>query len=404
MKKRLAAIVLSAMMAASLLACGSSDSSAPASTDSAAETTEAAAEDDGEAVGQADVYFAPAEVTKFNPDELDHHKIAFSYYAFSDKLGSQFQKSIQYLADAYNCDVVFFESGSSTDDQVTNLESVLSAGDIEGVIYVGGSPALVDVANKYGAAFVSACGFPSTEEEIKGVASYDNYLGGVIDDDVWAGEQVQQALYDAGCRNIAFSGLTQGLVKSHDDRAQAMRDFVASHDDYNLLADNYSWGEAANDVATFHASFPELDGIGFSAIGDEIYLALESEGLTDGSIKIAGVDISSQTGIYFQNGVQVWTCGGQYATAETAFAVLYNYLSDGTRIITDTSTPLIRKYIAITSYDDYKNYVQYVEGDVPTYTADEIADMIHVFNPDITYADYETYADTYSLEDIISRR
>ena len=143
MKKRLAAIVLSAMMAVSLLACGSSDSSAPASTDSAAETTEAAAEDDGEAVGQADVYFAPAEVTKFNPDELDHHKIAFSYYAFSDKLGSQFQKSIQYLADAYNCDVVFFESGSSTDDQVTNLESVLSAGDIEGVIYVGGSPALV---------------------------------------------------------------------------------------------------------------------------------------------------------------------------------------------------------------------------------------------------------------------
>ena len=136
---------------------------------------------------------------------------------------------------------------------------------------------------------------------------------------------------------------------------------------------------------------------------DGVYTALESEGIADGSIKIAAVDISSMTGQYFQNGVQVWTCGGQYATAMVAWAILYNYLMDGTRIIPDPSQPLIRQYIEITSYEEYEQYVKYVEGSLPTYDADEIADMIHYLNPDVTYADYETEAHTYSLADIIAR-
>ena len=106
---------------------------------------------------------------------------------------------------------------------------------------------------------------------------------------------------------------------------------------------------------------------------DGVYTALESEGIADGSVKIAAVDISSMTGQYFQNGVQVWTCGGQYATAMVAWAVLYNYLMDGTRIIPDPAQPLIRQYIEITSYEEYEQYVKYVEGALPSYDADEIA-------------------------------
>lgn len=355
-------------------------------------------------VGGGDASFAAASVAPdANVEELPSYKIAFTYATFEDKLGGQFKQSIQYLCDAYNCEAVFFETGSG-DEAISNWESVLVAGDVDGLITVGVTPAQMEVAKKYDVPVVAACGFPSTNEEITGVSSYENFLGGVIDDDIWAGTRCIEALYEAGCRNICYSGITIGFVKSHDDRMNAMKSVVDAHDDLNLLADSYSLGLWAQDVATFNASFPEMDGIGFSAIGDAVYLALETEGLTDGSVKVSGVDISSQTGIYFQNGVQVWTCGGQYATAMVGWAVLYNYLADGTRIIENTADPIVRKYIEITSYEEYEQYVKYVESPVPTYNAEEIRQMIHYFNSDVNFQTYLDYAENYTLDDIIARR
>ena len=276
--KKILAIILAAAMMLALAACGAGD-------------------DGGEIIGEETEEFTQGtESDVVNDEELPRFKIAFSYTRFTDKLGGQFRDSLQYLADNFNVEMIFFESGSG-DDQITQIESVLAAGDIDGVITVGATPATVAVSNRYGVPHICACGFPSLEEEIQGVAAYDNFLGGVIDDDVWAGTHCIEALYEAGCRNICYSGLTQGLVKSHDDRANAMRAVVASHDDMNLLADSYTMMEWADDVASFHAAFPDMDGIGFSALSDAIYLAMESEGLADGSVKIAGIDISSQTSI-----------------------------------------------------------------------------------------------------------
>ena len=390
--KKLIAMLLALVMVFGLAACGAGSS---ASSD---------AEVAG--VGNSNFDLESGNTSKVDKDKLTAEKgtfrIAFSYAQFADKLGSQFKNSLEYLAANFNCEMVFFETGSG-DEQITNLESLLSGGNIDGVIQVGGSAANVAVANKYGVPYVFACGFPSQEEEIKGCVAYDNFLGGCIDDDTWAGTRCIEALYENGCRNITYSGLTQGFVKSHDDRYKAMHAVVESHPDLNLLAENYSMALWADDIATFNASFSNIDGMGFSAMGDGVYTAMESEGIADGSIKIAGVDISSMTGQYFQKGVQVWTCGGQYATAMIAWAVLYNYLLDGTRIIPDPAQPLVRQYIEITSYEEYEQYVKYVEGALPTYDADEIADMIHYLNPDVTYADYETEAHTYSLADIVAR-
>lgn len=389
--KKLIAMLLALVMVFSLAACGGSGSSG-----------------DGEAVGQSNSDFdlSSGNKSKVDKDKLTEEKgtfkIAFSYGQFTDKLGSQFKNSLEYLAANYNVEMVFFEA-SSGDEAVTILESLLSKGDIDGVIQVGGTAAQVAVANKYNVPYIFACGFPSIQEEIDGCVAYDNFLGGVIDDDVWAGKRCIEALYEAGCRNITYSGLTQGYVKSHDDRYKGLYAVLEEHPDLNLLAENYSMALWADDVASFNASFDNIEGMGFSATVDGIYTAMEAEGIADGSVKMAAVDISSMTGTYFQKGVQVWTCGGQYATAMVAWAVLYNYLIDGTRIIPDPATPLIRQYIEITSYEEYEQYVKYVEGALPSYDADEIADMIHYFNPDVTYADYEKEAHTYSLADIMVR-
>lgn len=353
----------------------------------------------------SEVYFAPGELTVADASELPTYKIVFSYASFSDKLGMQFQESIQYLCDAYNCEASFLLSGSTTDENVTKLESTLAAGDISGVIYVGATPSVVAVAEKYQVPYVAVCGFPSLDEEIQALPNYEYFLGGIVDDDVWAGNQAMQALYDAGCRNVCLSGMTQGLVKSHDDRATAYAEFITSHDDMTSLAESYTLAENATDVSTFAASFAGiLDGIFFTAGRDSEYLSMEAEGIADGSVKMAAVDISSQTGTYLQNGVQVWTCGGQYGTAQLGFAILYSYLADGTRIIEDVTTPITRPYLEITSYEDYEAYCKYVESDIPVYTADEIAAFIPAFTEGVTIETYEEEAEIFSLELLAERR
>ncbi len=359
-----------------------------------------------EVAGTGEIRFADPDTSMLDQDilnSLPHYKLAFSYYSFTDKLGQQFRLCFDYLCKAFNIEPYFFETGMG-DEAVTNLESVLAKGDIDGVVYVGGSQALINVCEKYKVPFISACGFPSTENEQQGMAASDYYLGGVVDADYWAGTRCLEVLYDAGCRNICFSGLTQGFVKSHDDRAKAMRDFIAAHPDMKLLADSYTIGKAQDDIPTFAASFGGImDGYVSTASADAVYSALESEMLADGSVKYTTVDIASQTGVYFQNDVQLWTCGGQYPTIMVAFAILYNYLHDGVQMIPDKTQPLTRKYLEITSYEDYENYCKYVESEIPPYTAEEISRMMLVFNPDVTYADLEKEAENYSLADVIAR-
>ncbi|NLD51630.1 MAG: hypothetical protein GX650_01930 [Clostridiales bacterium] len=331
-------------------------------------------------------------------------KIAFAYVSFSDKLGSQYKNSIQYLCDAFNVEAIFFELGNGGDEAVSAVESVLAAGDVDGLIVAGAtSPAYVAAADKYGAAYVCTGGFPATEEEIASCTAYDCFLGGLLDDDAWAGEQGIEALYAAGCRNICYSGITKGLVSSHDARAEGMHRVVEKYDDLNLLAENYTMMQFSSDIPTFVAAYPELDGYGFSACADSLYMTFESEGIADGSVKMAAVDISSETGTYFENGVMAWTCGGQYGTAMMAFSVLYNYLADGTRIIADPAVPMMRPYIGISSYEDYENYAKYVENPLPVYDANEIMNTIHYFNEEASVATFEEYAANYSLADIVAR-
>lgn len=405
--KKFLAFVLAGLMIFSLAGCGSSSKSTSSGSSVTNEKAsgDASSDDSKEAAGTSEVYFAPGKLTVADSSKLPHHKIAFAYYAFTDKLGLQFKAAIQYLCDAYNCEAVFYEYGSTTDEQVTNTESVLAAGDIDGLIFVGATPSVVAVAQKYKVPYVAVCGFPSLEKEVQALPSYDCFLGAVVDDDVWAGNQAMQALYDAGCRNVCLSGATQGMVKSHDDRAQAYREFIKSHSDMKSLTESYTMMETANDISTFAASFAGImDGIFFTAGSDAIYLTMETEGIADGSVKVAAVDVSSQTGTYLKNGTQVWTCGGQYGTAEMGFAILYSYLADGTRLIKDVTKPVTRQYIEVKSYDDYVKYCKYVESDTPVYTADEIAAYIPYFTKGVTIANYEAEAVNYSLDSLASRR
>ena len=135
---------------------------------------------------------------------------------------------------------------------------------------------------------------------------------------------------------------------------------------------------------------------------EAIYQTMNTEGLI-GDVKLATVDIYDSTGDYIDNGTLLRIAGGQYGTTMIGFAVLYNYLYDGTRIIPDTSVTLRRPFVEVKSSNEYEQYLKYVDSSIPVYTVDEIAAMIHGFNPEVTFETFTKSADEYSLADIVSR-
>ena len=92
-----------------------------------------------------------------------------------------------------------------------------------------------------------------------------------------------------------------------------------------------------------------------------IYNTIESEGLV-GQVQLAGIDVSEETSRAFENGSLSYIAGGNYACEQICFAVLYNYLLDGTRVIADPAVNLEMNNINLSSLEDFNNYRLYRPG------------------------------------------
>lgn len=389
MKKLIGMVLAVFMLTVLLAACGNSASSG---------STSAPAEDANSAA--ASLSESSAGEPAMEGGDLPTYKIAFMYGHFTDKVGSQFKSSMEYVAADMNIEFAFIEAGYG-EEALAAIEAAVAAGDIDGIIAAqAASPALIEACG--GVPIISVCNGPASEQEAQEVATYENFLGSVMDSDYEAGYAAAQALYDAGCRNVCLAGLTQGMTRSNDDRANAFKDFLAEHDDMELLAEDYSRGLFADSVSSFAAAYPEMDGIFVTSGSDAVLNTMVTEGLV-GSVKLATVDVSTETGTYFENDTLVYSTGGQYGSAQIGLAILYNYLADGTRIIGDTSGTLTRDYITMISLEEYNTYTEYVESGVPVYTAAELLDMIHYYNADVNEEFFVTLCDEYTLEDVYER-
>lgn len=333
--------------------------------------------------------------------ELPKFKIAFLYGEFTSKLGEQFVTSLESIADEMNVEIVRLEGGFG-EQTISTIESAVATGQIDGIISASGaSPAFLAAAD--GVPFVaSSSSFPSDPAEVAEVASYENFLGGIIDSDYNAGYSAAEALYAAGCRNLCVAGLTQGMSAAHDARIQGVMDFLKDHPDFVLLSDNYSRAQYAPAISAFAAAFPEMDSLFTSSCDDAVFTTMMTEGLL-GSVKLGTVDITESTGSYFDNGLLAYVAGGQYGSAMVAFSILYNYLADGTRIIQDTNTPMQRNYLVVHNAEEFAQYIECVDGEIPVYTAAEIKEMVHYYNEAAGYDSIQAINDAYSIEDILAR-
>jgi ABC-type sugar transport system substrate-binding protein len=370
---------------------GGSETVAPASDTAPAETKPAEQESE-----------TAVEETGILPKNLPRFRIGVLYYSFTDKLGSQMKAAMEYLAEDFNIEFVFMEAATGADAYLTAIENTLQTG-LDGILAVYANAAALEACKKAGnVPYVCIQAEPSGEDLANELASYECYLGAICENDYHVGCRTVEGLYAQGCRKIALCGLTPGLSATHDNRARGVRDTVAKYNDLELIAEDYSMAEFAKAISTFAAAFPEMDGLITTMGSEAIYQAMRTEGLT-GNVKYATVDISESTGDYFESGDLSWIAGGQYGTTMVGFAVLYNYLCDGTRIIEDTSKTFYRPFIEVTSLDEFQTYLKYVDGDVPVYTVEEIAKMIKGFNPEASFDTFSKAAEEYSLQDIMNR-
>jgi ABC-type sugar transport system substrate-binding protein len=357
---------------------------------------------EGAALGTTTDAFDTGWTGPLKPD-LPRYRIAVCYAQFTDKLGMQMKNAMEYLAEGFNVEFVFLEFGAGgVEGQLTTIESALQS-KLDGILTVGATPSILDACRKAGnVPLLMIQSEPTTAEVAKEMAGFENYLGAVCENDYQVGERAAKALYDAGSRNLCVLGITKGLSKTHDQRADAAETFIKSKPDAKLLADDFSMALFADAIDSFAASYPEWDGL-FCTYGvEQVYQSLATNGLT-GKVKFATIDISESTGEYLESGALSWIAGGQYGTTMVGFALLYNYLADGTRIIPDTSVTLYRPFLEIGSIEDYRTYVKYVDGKIPVYSVGEVGNMIHKFEPDVDFAYFQKLGSAYSIDDILAR-
>ena len=338
--------------------------------------------------------------TNNEKDPLKKFKIVYMYSTFADKTGSRYKSCLEYIANDLNVEFVFVEGGYG-EAAISALESAVAAGDVDGILLQAApNSGLLNASN--GIPLIVAGNTPASDEAAAECATYPNYLGCILENSYESGVLACDALYEAGCRNIGFAGLTQGMTGAADDRARGFLERAAEYPDMKIVAEDYSRGQYAAAISSFAAAYPEMDGIYTTSGNDSILNAIYSEGLI-GQVKLACIDVTDNTGDFFENGTQVWSGGGIYGTTQVAFAILYNYLADGTKIITNVNEPMRRHYLVIHNVDEFKSFVTAVEGSVPVYVGAEVKNMIHYYNEAVDTDFFVSLNNAYSIDDIMAR-
>lgn len=348
--------------------------------------------------------FANGDDEKAGDSNLPRKSVGVVYSTFTDALGSSFKVSLESLASYFNIDFKFVETGYNTEEAQAMIDSLLQS-NIDGLIAVSPSVSMLESAKKAGIAVVGL-NDPVDEATAKQFEGYSNYIGAIVNDDYKIGVQAAEVLHAAGCKNICITYLTPGTAKNHDDRYKGFMDTVkAKYPDMKILAENASRAKWSAAINTFAAAYPEMDGIFMTACNESAYQAIKKNGLV-GKIVIATADISESTIDYLENGTIKMIAGGQYNKMMLAFAALYNFMYDGTRIIKSETNSYATPFIFVESakdFDDYQKYIDVTTAKSYVYSPEYIATLVKGLNPDMTPEQFKAVCEQYSLSDVVSR-
>ena len=331
------------------------------------------------------------------PTDLPAKKVGAVGVYTGNELYVQWKENLTAIAEKFNVEVQFVDVGNG-EDLTSAVENLCTAG-IDGVVVQSVTESLVQKASEYGVPVAGYCQSLS-DEQMAACAAYDNFLGMITEDDIVAAEHAAEAMYESGCRKVAVAGLTKGLSEMMDNRADY---FISKFTELGgeVIAEDYTMMKYADSIASFAAAYPDMDGIFSIVLNESVFQAITTEGLV-GQIKLAGYDMSDSCDMFFENGTLVFACTGQQATILTAFASLYNYMYDGTKLVPDTSKVVSRSFVEIHNSEECQDYNDYIRFST-CYSPEEIGYMVKGLNPEYTFEDFQAMNQAFSIEDVKSR-
>lgn len=389
LKKALAFLICTVMLAALFGGCGS----APAGSGAQASS--------GVAASAGSQGAAPKEEVR--------HKIGVILYGKDDAFGAAEYAYINAAAEALNVEVQWALNDYDAESQLASAENLVSAG-CEGLLFLPISDNTVDLLSNYceqNEIWFQMMNRDISDPAIKEVCQANPwYVGTSFEANEEACAEITKMMAEDGRLNYGLGKVAPGSSLSvRNDAYQASVEEVGG----KILADYTAPSDGSTQayvtyMENFVNSYPDMDGILMSSAsggGGETVINTLGSLTQPGKIKVASFDTFEGMEQAFENNWLTALAGGIEIQSLFDFILLYNAV-DGTPL-SDTYTVLLQKFIYITSAEDCANYAKYISNpDYMIYDADTIRSMAKRYNPDASLDTIHALMDAYSLESVVA--
>jgi len=334
-------------------------------------------------------------------DENGEFTIGVIIHTTTDYLCSKLKAYTDYLGKSFGVKFSYYIIENFADETyLAGIENLCAQG-VDGIITTNfsGTAVLQGLKICEDNGVYMGVGWSQIDPEIKdAVYASDYFVGGAYESEVQAGRDIIESLIENGCTNIAPIGYEPGIT-CHDRRWQGMMEAFEDHPEIKK-AGEYRGLEFTKAVEDYLASDATIDGIAITLLGIEYCMEPIKSAGREGQVKIAFVDLSENCGKYLETGDVVCAIGGQYVDVVFPFIFMLNALK---------GTPLEKQevesnFITCKTAEEFENYVEYLHNDgVYCWTAEELQNVLVEFNPDATSDTLVQMGKDYSIEDTMAR-
>lgn len=334
-------------------------------------------------------------------DENGEFTIGVIIHTTTDYLCSKLKAYTDYLGKSFGVKFSYYIIENFADETyLAGIENLCAQG-VNGIITTNfsGTAVLQGLKICEDNGVYMGVGWSQIDPEIKdAVYASDYFVGGAYESEVQAGRDIIESLIENGCTNIAPIGYEPGIT-CHDRRWQGMMEAFEEHPEIKK-AGEYRGLEFTKAVEDYLASDETIDGIAITLLGIEYCMEPIKSAGREGQVKIAFVDLSENCGKYLESGDVVCAIGGQYVDVVYPFIFMLNALK-GTPL---EKTEVESNFITCRTAEEFNNYVEYLHKDgVYCWTAEELQNVLVEFNPDATSETLVQMGKDYSIEDTMAR-
>lgn len=327
-------------------------------------------------------------------------KIGFSWMSSADLLWSMYERSVRYACDVLHCELIFVEWDVSSTTFVSDaIENLCQAG-VDGIVSGMMDGASIDACIRANVPFVGALN-QMNDEMLKTANESGLFCGNVIDDDYVSTYNSVKALYEAGCRKIAWVAPQPGTTQA-EIRSSGIMDALEDYPELEVLTSyRYSTAggdESLNAIEQILCAYPELDGLVVSN-GLDVTSIWYNTGAADRGVKLAVTDLCESYQDLFQDDLIAYCATDQFPSLVIATTLLYNKLT-GHEIMADTSVQMRRHFLELHNYEEMCNMWNMSFLNIFPMTAEQVLDLCVEFNPDADEALYTQYAEDYTIENV----